>query len=90
MPKIFGGKSKASGSENVSSGSTSVDETTRQQHGGSLPEDPAFAEKGEVDNSPPRLFTPRVFAMAMIVSIGGMIFGYGRFIMTHLINWQMY
>lgn len=34
-------------------------------------------EKQDVDNSPVRLFTPRIFAMAMIISIGGLIFGYG-------------
>ncbi|KAK5127371.1 hypothetical protein LTR85_006710 [Meristemomyces frigidus] len=66
----FGRKSKTSPTDSTLSG----DETPRQH--GVPPEDAAFAEKGEVDNSPPRLFTPRVFAMAMIVSLGGMIFGY--------------
>lgn len=34
------------------------------------------AEKMGVDNSPVRLLRPRIFAMVLIVSIGGMIFGY--------------
>lgn len=51
-------------------------DTTPRQNGSIPPEDPAFAEKGEVDNSKVRLFTPRIFAMAMVVSIGGLIFGY--------------
>jgi hypothetical protein len=34
-------------------------------------------EAGEpLDNTPVRIFTVRVFLMGMIVSIGGMIFGY--------------
>jgi hypothetical protein len=34
-------------------------------------------EAGEpLDNTPVRIFTPRVLLMGMIVSIGGMIFGY--------------
>ncbi|KAK5110749.1 hypothetical protein LTR62_005626 [Meristemomyces frigidus] len=40
--------------------------------------DPAVAEKAEtdVDNSKVRILSPRVFTMALIVSIGGLIFGY--------------
>jgi len=47
-----------------------------QMEGNDIPEDAIIAEKGEVDNSPVRIFTPRVFAMALVVSIGGLIFGY--------------
>ena len=48
-------------------------DTTPQIDGGPSPGE---LEKDGVDNSPVKLFTPRVFAMALIVSIGGMIFGY--------------
>ncbi|KAK5138321.1 hypothetical protein LTR08_003382 [Meristemomyces frigidus] len=66
-----GGKGKKASTSEPSSG-----EATPRQYGGRLPEDANFAEKGEIDNSPARLFTPRVVAMALIVSIGGMVFGY--------------
>ena len=36
----------------------------------------AELEKGNVDTSTPvKLFTPRIFAMIMIVSLGGLVFG---------------
>lgn len=36
----------------------------------------AEIEKGNVDTSTPvKLFTPRIFAMIMIVSLGGLVFG---------------
>ena len=36
----------------------------------------AEIEKGNVDTSSPvKLFTPRIFAMIMIVSLGGLVFG---------------
>ena len=47
----------------------------------------AEIEKGNVDTSTPvKLFTPRIFAMIMIVSLGGLVFGVsllGRFIVTY-------
>ncbi|TKA83004.1 hypothetical protein B0A55_04659, partial [Friedmanniomyces simplex] len=69
--RVFhGGKSKKeSGNAAAPSG-----ETTPRQEGG-IP-DPTFAEKAEVDNSKVRLLRPRIFPMALIVSIGGLIFGY--------------
>ncbi|KAK0816964.1 hexose transporter hxt5 [Friedmanniomyces endolithicus] len=57
------------GNATVPSGET----TPRQENNGP---DPTFAEKAEVDNSKIRLLRPRIFAMALIVSIGGLIFGY--------------
>lgn len=69
--RVFGGKAKKSESESPPSGNEIL-----RNDGLASPKDPAFAEKGEMDNSPVRLFTPRIFAMAIIVSIGGMIFGY--------------
>ncbi|GAB1729434.1 hypothetical protein NU195Hw_g4384t1 [Hortaea werneckii] len=44
--------------------------------GGDTPPEFDKAENGEVDNSPVRLLQPRTIAMALIVSIGGLIFGY--------------
>lgn len=39
----------------------------------------AEIEKGNVDTSTPvKLFTPRIFAMIMIVSLGGLVFGVSR------------
>jgi len=65
--KVFGGKSKKqTGNMAVPSG-----ETTPRQDGSIA--DPALAEKaeGEVDHSKVRILRPRIFAMALIVSIGG-------------------
>ncbi|KAK3112900.1 hexose transporter hxt5 [Teratosphaeriaceae sp. CCFEE 6253] len=39
-------------------------------------QEPAIAEKAQVDDAKVRMFRPRIFAMALIVSIGGLIFGY--------------
>ncbi len=47
--------------------------TPRQE---SRSSDDGVVEKNGVDNSKVRVFTPRVFAMGLIVSIGGLIFGY--------------
>ncbi|OTA24342.1 hypothetical protein BTJ68_12593 [Hortaea werneckii EXF-2000] len=44
--------------------------------GGDTPPELDKTEHGEVDNSPVRLLQPRTIAMALIVSIGGLIFGY--------------
>ncbi|KAK4951500.1 hexose transporter hxt5 [Elasticomyces elasticus] len=64
-------KSKSSllGSANVQSG-----ETTPKQDGSIS--DPSFAEKAEEDTSKIRILRPRILAMALVVSIGGLIFGY--------------
>ncbi|KAK0271627.1 hexose transporter hxt5 [Friedmanniomyces endolithicus] len=69
--RVFHGKKSKQDTANatVPSGET----TPRQETGGP---DPTFAEKAEVDNSKIRLLRPRIFAMALIVSIGGLIFGY--------------
>lgn len=34
-------------------------------------------KSGVEDHTPVKLFRPRVFAMVLLVSLGGMIFGYG-------------
>jgi hypothetical protein len=50
-------------------------------NGTSGTQSPASAEieKGNVDTSTPvKLFTPRIFAMIMIVSLGGLVFGVSR------------
>lgn len=70
---FFGKKNKNANSEdNMTSGAT----TPRNDRTTVAPEDPAFAEKAEVDNSKIRILRPRIFVMALIVSIGGLIFGY--------------
>ncbi|KAK4575134.1 hexose transporter hxt5 [Recurvomyces mirabilis] len=51
-------------------------ETTPRNNASVVAKDPAVAEKADVDNSKVRIFTVRVFVMALIVSIGGLIFGY--------------
>ncbi|WPH01907.1 Hypothetical protein R9X50_00476100 [Acrodontium crateriforme] len=59
------------------SSEASTPKTDMSVRGGSQVEDHAGnVEKRGVDNSKARLATPRVFAMALIVSIGGLIFGY--------------
>lgn len=63
---------KADESGEVSSGAA-----TPRHDGGPAPEGMnGESEKGEVDNAPIRLITPRILSMAGVVSIGGLIFGY--------------
>ncbi|KXL48947.1 hypothetical protein M433DRAFT_57424 [Acidomyces richmondensis BFW] len=59
------------------SGEISSGAVTPRHNGRSASDDiTTETEKGDVDNAPIRLITPRIFAMAGIVSIGGLIFGY--------------
>lgn len=71
--RVFSDKKKKDDKASQPSQPDSSVATPRQESGGSSPGD---SEKAGVDNSRVRLFTPRVFAMALIVSIGGLIFGY--------------
>jgi hypothetical protein len=71
--RVFGRKGKEGSSGAVASGAA-----TPRQEGGPL-SDAEKAEKGELENSPIRLFRMRIVAMVVIVSIGGLIFGYGEF-----------
>ncbi|KAF2720792.1 hypothetical protein K431DRAFT_225673 [Polychaeton citri CBS 116435] len=50
------------------------EEATPRHSGGPLPT--GEAEKQDVDNSRVRMLHPRVFAIVLIVSLGGLIFGY--------------
>ena len=68
--KMFG-KNKQQDQTGAMSG-----QTTPRNNASVVPEDAAVAEKGEVDHSKPKIFSVRVFTMALIVSIGGLIFGY--------------
>lgn len=52
-----------------------ADEAENREGSDSTPEW-QHAEKGDVDNSKVRLLTGRTIAMGLIVSIGGLIFGY--------------
>lgn len=69
-------KGNIPGNNTDGSGAASGDTTPRNDASNSLPADATVAEKAEVSDEKIRLFRPRIFAMALVVSIGGLIFGY--------------
>jgi MFS transporter, SP family, sugar:H+ symporter len=71
--RVFHGKDKGKDADKPAHPSG---DTTPKTHDSVVPGDSTLAEKGEIDNSKVRILSPRVFTMALIVSIGGLIFGY--------------